>query len=399
MRILVLTPTFLPLVGGAEIVLFEVYRRLAARHDVELLTPARPARVTETAIADYAARVPFRVQTYEDRCSFIRLRGHRVLRGALPPFSLSAVTAVCRAASRCRPDVVNVHYVMPTGLAALAAERRLDVPALVTLNGRDVPGPGVPPLWRAWHRWVLARVSGASYVSEYCRAAIWGREGGRGEVIYNGVEIPPPPGDAARARAMLGVASDEPVVLALQRLAPEKRVDVVLRAWAHALARGATGTLAVAGTGPEEMRLRELACELGIGGRVRFLGYVPNAAVADLFEAAAVFAFHSTFETFGLVVAQAMSYAKPVITVRNTALPEIVGDGGVLVDTLDAAGFADALVGLLGDGSLRRRLGSAGRVRAARLFDWGRIADQYEAALVRAARSRRVAARRDAVPS
>src|SRR5438094_6058267 len=385
-KILVLTPTFLPVVGGAELVVLEVYRRLALRHDVRLLTPVLPASLhREQGSSEYDALVTFPVEHYEDRVTLMRVRGHRWTAGALPPFSLSAVAAVRRAVAAARPDVLNVHYAMPTGLAGVVAARRLGVPTVLTMNGRDVPGPGVPALWRWWQRALIALVTDATYVSGYCRDAIYGRGRGRGEVIANGVEIPPPPGDGAAVRAALEVPPGDCLVFALQRLAPEKRVDTLLRALRRCLDGGVAVTLVIGGTGPEAPALRALAAELGIDKHVRFAGYLPRTGLGGYFEACDLFAFHSTYETFGLVVAQAMSYGRAVVTVRSTALPEVVGDAGVLVPPGDAAALGEAIAGLAHDPARRRALGEAGRRRAAALYAWDRVAEGYERVLARAA--------------
>jgi glycosyltransferase involved in cell wall biosynthesis len=310
--------------------------------------------------------------------------GHRWSAGALPPFSLSAVSAVRTTVKRWRPDVMNVHYLMPTGLAGVVGERLLGVPAVLTLNGRDVPGPGVPPLWRWWQRALLASVSGATYVSGYCRDAVYGAGAGGGEVIYNGVEIPAPAGDGEAVRRRLGIDGDERVVFALQRLAREKRVDVLLLALRRCIDAGGPVRLVIGGTGSEEQRLRALAADLGVDKHVWFTGYIPRAELPGYFAAADIFAFHSTFETFGIAVAQAMSYGLPVVTVRSTALPEIVGDGGVLVDEGDARAFGDAMAALAADEARCRTLGARGRQRAESLFSWEGVAARYTAALERA---------------
>lgn len=387
MKILVLTPTFLPVVGGAELVVLEVYRRIARHHEVRLLTPVLGAEVVRAFGADeYDSLVNFPVERYADRVTFMRVPGHRWTAGALPPFSLSAVAAVWRAVRAWRPDVLNVHYLMPTGLAGLVAERVLGVPTVLTLNGRDVPGPGVPALWRWWQRALLASVAGATYVSGYCRDAVYGAGAGRGEVIYNGVDIPAPPGDGAAVRRRLGIEKDERVVFALQRLAQEKRVDALLLALRRCLDVGSTVRLVIGGTGPEEGALRARASELGIDKHVCFAGYIPRAELAGYFAAADLFAFHSTFETFGIAVAQAMSYGLAVVTVRSTALPEIVGDGGVLVEEGDPRALGDALAALAHDEARCRALGARGRRRAEALFSWDSVAAQYTAALEAACR-------------
>jgi glycosyltransferase involved in cell wall biosynthesis len=385
MKILVLTPTFLPVVGGAELVLLEVYRRLATRHQVRLLTPVLPETLRrDHGSAEYDALVNFPVERYADRVTLMRVRGHRWTAGALPPFSLSAVAAVRRAVAETRPDVLNVHYAMPTGLAGVVAERVLGVPTVLTMNGRDVPGPGVPALWRWWQRALIALVSDATYVSGWCRDAIYGPGRGRGEVVTNGVEIPPPPGDGPAVRAALEVPPGHCLVFALQRLAPEKRVDALLRALRRCLDAGAAVTLVIGGTGPEGPALRALAGELGIDKHVRFAGYIPREVLGGYFEACDLFAFHSTYETFGLVVAQAMSYGRAVVTVRSTALPEVVGEAGVLVEPGDPAALGDAMAALAHDAARRRALGEVGRRRAAALYAWDRVAEGYERVLARA---------------
>jgi len=388
-RILVLTPTFLPVVGGAELVVLEVYRRLARRHEVRLLTPVLASSLRrDHGSTDYDALVNFSVERYTDRVTLMRLRGHRATAGALPPFSLSAIGAVRRAVAAARPDVLNVHYAMPTGLAGVVAERALGVPTVLTMNGRDVPGPGVPPLWRWWQRALIALMSETTYVSGYCRDAIYGAGRGRGEVVANGVEVPPPSGDGAAVRAALEVPSGDCLVFALQRLAPEKRVDVLLYALRRCLDLGTSATLVIGGTGPEGPALRALAAELGVDKHMRFVGYITRATLADFFEACDIFAFHSTYETFGLVVAQAMSHGRAVVTVRATALPEVVGDAGLLVPPGDAIAFGDAIAALAQDGARRRGLGETGRRRAAAHFGWDRVAEGYERVLARAASGR-----------
>ena len=385
MKILVLTPTFLPVVGGAELVVLEVYRRLAQRHEVRVLTPVLDAAlVRDHGTVEYEPLVNFAVERYADRVTFMRVPGHRWTMGALPPFSLSAVAAVSRAVRAWRPDVLNVHYLMPTGLAGVVAQRALGVPTVLTLNGRDVPGPGVPALWRWWQRALLASVAGATYGSRYCRDGVYGAGAARGEVIYNGVDIPPPAGDRALVRGRLGIGEEERVVFALQRLAPEKRVGVLLFALRRCLDVGMPLRLVIGGTGPEAESLRACAGELGVDKHVCFTGYIPRTELADYFAAADVFAFHSTFETFGIAVAQAMSYGLPVVTVRTTALPEVLGDGGVLVEPGDPEAFGDALAVLAGDEARCRALGDRGRRRAQSLFSWRTVADGYEAALRRA---------------
>ena len=123
MRILVLTPTFLPAIGGAELVILQVYRRLAKRHSVLVLTPYLPKQLlNHSGSKEYDHLINFDISRYHDRFTFIKIRGHRLTLGLIPPFSLSAVSAIKKAIAVFHPDVINVHYVMPTGLAGYFAQ-------------------------------------------------------------------------------------------------------------------------------------------------------------------------------------------------------------------------------------------------------------------------------------
>lgn len=389
MRILVLTPTFLPVVGGAELVILEVYRRLAPRHAVRVLTPHLEADLLrQHGAGDYDELINFEVSRYRDRASLMRVRGHRVTGGLIPPFSLSAVGALGQEARAFRPDVLNVHYVMPTGLAAAVASLAWRIPTVLTFNGRDVPGPHTPPLWRYWHRAVAAAVHEVTFVSDFCRLAIFGRPA-RGEVIFDGVTLPAEWGrlDSGPLLRRHGLPHKGRLVFALQRLNPEKRVDVLLEAMGNVVRTHADVALILGGQGPLRAALEGRVRDLGLQGHVAFAGYIPRRDLGEYFRSATLFALHSTFETFGMVLAEAMSYGRPVVSIRSTAIPEVVADGecGLLVPPGEPVALAEGICRLLDDPALCRKLGEAGRDRAQALFDWDQIALRYEAALARAA--------------
>jgi glycosyltransferase involved in cell wall biosynthesis len=118
----------------------------------------------------------------------------------------------------------------------------------------------------------------------------------------------------------------------------------------------------------------ERAAALGLGGRVRRLGYVPDRELAGLYRGAALFVYPSLHEGFGLPVLEAMACGAPVITYRSTSLPEVAGDAALLLDPpVSAEALAAAMERVREDGGLRRSLIERGRARAA-AFDWRRTA-------------------------
>lgn len=120
-------------------------------------------------------------------------------------------------------------------------------------------------------------------------------------------------------------------------------------------------------------------------GRVRFHGFVPHDRLAACYRAADVFVFPSVcHEAFGLPVAEAMACEVPVVATRSGGVAEVVEDGrtGLLVPRGDAGALADALLRLLADADLRRRLGQAGRARVLRRYAWDDVADALRDAYV-----------------
>jgi glycosyltransferase involved in cell wall biosynthesis len=126
------------------------------------------------------------------------------------------------------------------------------------------------------------------------------------------------------------------------------------------------GELWIAGSGPQESELRELA---GAAPAVRFLGWVPPVEVRALLRAARALIVPSLgFEVFGLVTLEAFREGTPVIARRRGALPEVVEStgGGLLFDTTDQ--LRAAVERLAGDGEAARTLGA--RARAGFLERW-----------------------------
>ncbi len=155
-------------------------------------------------------------------------------------------------------------------------------------------------------------------------------------------------------------------ILCLGRLAPNKRVEIVLAAHALVVRRIPTARLDLvgsdAGTEGYGLALRLLARELGAPG-ITFHGSVSDRKLAALFETAALLISASEHEGCGLPLLEAMHHGVPVVARDATAIPETVGPAGLLIRGDDPAAWAEAVLSVLEDGALRERLVSAGRAR------------------------------------
>jgi len=126
----------------------------------------------------------------------------------------------------------------------------------------------------------------------------------------------------------------------------------------------------------DDVAIFQQISSLGLESDVRYIGPVEDQELPSLYRGAEVFVFPSLHEGFGIPCLEAMSCRVPVVAARSGAIPEVVGDGALLVDDpTDASGLAQAIHRVLSDSSLRQELVAKGSARAEE-FSWPRLADQ-----------------------
>lgn len=154
-------------------------------------------------------------------------------------------------------------------------------------------------------------------------------------------------------------------------LKERKNVAGIIKAFALFVRDNAAYELLIAGkrSGAYAESLLQLARELGVEKRVRFLGYVTDAQLAYLYSKAHAFIFPSFIEGFGMPVLEAMSVGLPVITSNQGALAEVADDAALLVDPARPEDIAAAMSRIATDTTLRRELKEKGLLRAGQ-FSW-----------------------------
>lgn len=134
----------------------------------------------------------------------------------------------------------------------------------------------------------------------------------------------------------------KPTIGAMGRLAPEKGFDIFLKALSKLDEKNIAFNAVIAGEGPEEASLKELALSLGISAQVEFSGWVKDKAM--LFSGIDIFCVPSTYEPFGLVVLEGIAHGKPVIASNVSGPASIIqNDSGVLVEAGNERALADAI--------------------------------------------------------
>ncbi len=365
MRVLIINYEFPPLGGGAGNATACLAREWARHgHAVEIVTGGfrgLPAREVRDGYVVRRLPTPRRAQ---GQCSV----------GEMCAFMVASCAAVLMGP---RPDVAIAFFSIPSGPAAWLLRLLRGVPYLVSLRGGDVPGFDAKNLAR------LHSLTNPLTALLWRNArAVVGNSAGLCELARNftpGLEVLEIPNGVDTACFAPGVRGEAEgcELLFVGRLAPQKGVDVLLRALAL-IPKG--WRLRIAGDGPEGARLSALAIQLGLGERVQFLGWTQRECLPGMYRSADVFVFPSYDEGMPNVVLEALASGLPIVATRIAGNEQLVEDGanGALVPAGEPEVFAKRLLPLILDRDLRRAMGARSREIAVERFSWGRSAEQYE---------------------
>jgi len=244
-------------------------------------------------------------------------------------------------------DLIDAHYFYPDGVAAVMLARALDKPVTITARGTDL---NLIPRYAAPRRMIKEAAARADGLITVCQAlkdtlGELGVAPERVTVLRNGVdlEIFHPPRDRAALRAELGLAG--PSLFSAGYLVTRKAHHLTIAA----LAELPGVRFLLAGTGPEEGALRQLARERGVADRVDFLGQIPHDQLHRYYGAADAFVLASSREGWANVLLESMACGTPVVASNVWGAPEIVTgpEAGVLMAERTPTGVAEGVRRLL----------------------------------------------------
>ena len=281
-------------------------------------------------------------------------------------------------------DLVHAHWWFPAGVQALAA--RTGLPLVTTLHGTDVRLARTRPAARAACARVLRASARVTAVSGWLAGQAAGFAPGLAPPVavapmpVDDLAFSPGPGDRPR---------DE--LLFVGRLDRQKGAEVALRALAGLTGPAAGLPLRVVGAGPEEAALRRLAGELGVAGRVRWEGQLPQAELAERYRRAAALVVPGRDEGLGLVAVEGQLSGAPVVAAASGGLLDVVDDGrtGRTFPPGRPDALARAVEAVLADPAGTARMAVAARERAVARFGAAGAARTYAAVYAEALERRR----------
>jgi glycosyltransferase involved in cell wall biosynthesis len=280
------------------------------------------------------------------------------VRGAPGPRQSWDSRALKRAFADAAPELVQVEEEpwtsVATRSAALAGRHGA---MLVQYTAETHPEP-LPLLARTRRAAVLRRASGIAAANAIAADHVRTLRSDVPVAVVPQLGVTPPPPAPPRAPGPLSLGF-------VGRLLPSKGVDLLLRALVHLHGEW---TLTVIGTGPDQEMLEELSARLGLASQVRWLGALPAKQLGQLWPEIDCLVLPARtvpglVEATGRVVVDAMSRGIPAVVSASGALPETVGDGGLVVPEDDEPTLRDTLQRLHDEPATRAALGAAARRR------------------------------------
>lgn len=402
MKIALPVSSFLPRIGGAEVVVHNLaihLRRLG--HDAQVVTWWGLWR-------DVRGRLPYPMRpllpgsyTAKSRQAWQEGRGQSAWVGLQTAFWQRLL----------RFDVWNIHLAHPLAFLMQPTLQRLKVPLVTTCHGDDIlimPEIGsdirLNPHLDAALAKAYAGSAAVTAISASIHQAFAGLGLPEGKIcdIPNGVDVERIQARASRRDAVRqhwGLGPDEPLLISVGRDHPAKNYELVPRIAAALKRAGHAFRWFVVGAGTA--RVQKLAEEAGLGALVQAIPAIPPSGAAfdmppdgviDLYHAADVFVMTSLMEGLPMVLIEAMAAGLPVVATRVPGCTDLVRDGeqGFLVDPQDAEDGAARLGQLLQDRAVRQAMSVRSRQESAR-YAWPRVAARYVACYEQVLAARRKA--------
>jgi glycosyltransferase involved in cell wall biosynthesis len=371
MRLLMLNNEFPPLGGGTGTVnraMLEYFARVPGL-EIDLVTSALEKCPEEELFSE-------RIKLY--KVPVCNKNIHHASNRELIEYSIRGLWLALKLHRKQSYDFCFAWSAVPAGAIALVLRKILGLRYLVRVCGPDIPGfeqryhaihfliaPVIRQIWRAADR-IIAKskreIEMIHAVDRHVGCLL----------IANGVDVD-------RFKPAHVVPDDGPLkLLCVARLIERKGQHHLIEAVKRLTDQGIDVTLDLVGTGDARSANETQAARLGLGDRIRFLGYVPREEIARHYAAAHVFVLPSYNEGMSVALLEAMASRLAVVVTPTGGTQELVEDGvtGKIFNWADVDHLTTLLRGLAVDRSTVRRMGEASRLRAAS-FSWDRAANRY----------------------
>lgn len=354
MKILFCNYEYPPLGGGGGVINALVAQELAKTHDVTVLTSQGldlPRESVEAGVR--VIRVPVFFRTQESVANL----------GSMFAYIPSAIREGRKLLRSNQFDIINTHFVLPTGPVGHTLARMGKIPNVLSLHGGDLYDPSkfLSPHRHAIFRFTIRKLlRGADMVVGQSTNTLDNMNRYYTPEIQ-GVRIPlaiQRPSPEAGDRSAYGFADDDVLMATVGRLIPRKGIDQLITMMQRLHQQGKPVRLLIIGAGPEEQNLRQAAAERGVADRVHLMGFVDEAEKNRLLNMSDIYVSTSQHEGFGLVFLEGMACGLPVVCYNHGGQTDFLRDGetGYLVPLNDLDLFTDRCRVLVENAALRKKM-------------------------------------------
>ena len=340
MKICYVNPFFYPFYGGIEHRIYHVAKRIATDNEVFVITSRLPKTKKEEELDGIKIiRLP---------SSFINFYN--------PPYVKSR--GIYEKLKEIKPDVIDFHYRWAPSYTL--AINKIAIPKIFTFHNDFGEGIGIERIGSFANDVVfklfLKNFDKIICISNHIKKRLikYGIEEEKLAVIYNGIE------------GMAEWNEKEDYMLFVGRLVKTKGIDFLIKSL-HKYGLNDVN-IKIAGKGPMMEKWKKLASEYNLN--MEFLGWISEEEKVKLLKKSRAFILPSIFESFGIVLLEAMKYGCPIIARRAGGIPEVVGNAGILFNKMEE--LAEAIKRLSDDQKLVEKLGKEG-IKRIKNFNWDEI--------------------------
>ncbi|MBC8509838.1 MAG: glycosyltransferase family 4 protein [Anaerolineales bacterium] len=374
MRILLLSGSYPPVLGGVQTVTHTLARHLIRRnHKVQVIANRYPRSLPAREMLD---GVPVsRLLFLTPRIDQIRRRRPDLFLASVGVFPATLFRLNYKLANFF-PDVINVHFPDTQTPFVLWLKKRFHFRLVVSLHGHEIMrwfGEGGTDLARLDD---LKRLLRSADVVTACSQFLLERVvelekaiSNKGRVIHNGVNL-------CRFEDKHPYRHSRPYILAFGRLVHKKGFDLLLDAFAQITVHNSDIDLIITGDGEETSRLQAQAVELGIHKRVKFVRWAAPETVVQLLSGCLFVVVPSRSEPFGITALEAMAAGRPVLATNVGGLPEFVSSENNCLVEPTSEGLLDGLRQWLDHPTGLKKMGEKNREKVAK-YSWDQMVDQY----------------------
>jgi N-acetyl-alpha-D-glucosaminyl L-malate synthase BshA len=310
-----------------------------------------------------------------------------------PPYGMALTSKIIKTVKDSKLDLIHSHYAIPHAMSAYMAREIIGVPYVVTLHGSDVHTLGLDPAYRPVVKHTIENADAVTAVSRFLKKKAQDELGIEREITVipnfidverfkhlNGTRLIVESGcvSVRREEEAKELDPDARILLHASNFRKVKRVVELIEVMRIVADHYPKVRLIIAGDGPTRIEVERKIEALDLCDNVHLLGVKSN--MQEIMCSADVFLLNSTLEGMPLVLLEAMSCSLPVITTPAGGIPELVrpNKDGMVTEGFEIDEYAQAILEILDDDSLRVKIGKAGRKRVEESFDADSIVTKYE---------------------